>query len=83
MIEVGRGYRLVFKAHRRVYHSTLGWRVIKKKKKTCRTNDKVEGGEVRGHAEVRVDPHLLALLQPRKKEFKLPWRKAGLLKSSR
>jgi len=25
---------LVFKAHRRVYHSTLGWRVIKKKKKT-------------------------------------------------
>ena len=22
----------VFKAHRRVYHSTLGWRVIKKKK---------------------------------------------------
>ena len=26
---------LVFKAHRPVYHSTLGWRVIKKKKKTC------------------------------------------------
>jgi len=25
--------RLVFKAHRLVYHSTLGWRVIKKKKK--------------------------------------------------
>jgi len=24
----------VFKAHRRVYHSTLGLRVIKKKKKT-------------------------------------------------
>jgi len=24
---------LVFKAHRIVYHSTLGWRVIKKKKK--------------------------------------------------
>ena len=24
----------VFKAHRLVYHSTLGWRVIKKKKKT-------------------------------------------------
>jgi len=24
--------RLVFKAHRRVYHSTLSWRVIKKKK---------------------------------------------------
>jgi len=24
---------LVFKAHRLVYHSTLGWRVIKKKKK--------------------------------------------------
>jgi len=23
---------LVFKAHRLVYHSTLGWRVIKKKK---------------------------------------------------
>jgi len=23
----------VFKAHRLVYHSTLGWRVIKKKKK--------------------------------------------------
>ena len=27
------GDRLVFKAHRRVYHSTLGWRVIKTKKK--------------------------------------------------
>jgi len=25
---------LVFKAHRLVYHSTLGWTVIKKKKKT-------------------------------------------------
>ena len=25
---------LVFKAHRLLYHSTLGWRVIKKKKKT-------------------------------------------------
>ena len=24
---------LVFKAHRLVYHPTLGWRVIKKKKK--------------------------------------------------
>ena len=24
--------RLVFKAHRLLYHSTLGWRVIKKKK---------------------------------------------------
>ena len=24
---------LVFKAHRLVYHSTLGWRVLKKKKK--------------------------------------------------
>jgi len=27
---------LVFKAHRLVYHSTLGWRVIKKKKKKKR-----------------------------------------------
>jgi len=27
------GVGLVFKAHRLVYHSTLGWRVIKKKKK--------------------------------------------------
>ena len=27
---------LVFKAHRFVYHSTLGWRVIKKKKKKDR-----------------------------------------------
>jgi len=26
------GMGLVFKAHRLVYHSTLGWRVIKKKK---------------------------------------------------
>ena len=26
---------LVFKAHGLVYHSTLGWRVIKKKKQTC------------------------------------------------
>jgi len=26
------GTRQVFKAHRLVYHSTLGWRVIKKKK---------------------------------------------------
>jgi len=27
----------VFKAHRRVYHSTLGWRVIKKKKAPARS----------------------------------------------
>ena len=27
---------LVFKAHRLLYHSTLGLRVIKKKKKVCR-----------------------------------------------
>ena len=27
------GGGLVFKAHRLLYHSTLGWRVIKKKKK--------------------------------------------------
>jgi len=26
--------KIVFKAHRRVYRSTLGWRVIRKKKKT-------------------------------------------------
>jgi len=31
----GRG--LVFEAHRLVYHSTLGWRVIKKKTVRCRT----------------------------------------------
>ena len=28
-----RGLALVFKAHRPLYHSTLGWSVIKKKKK--------------------------------------------------
>jgi len=27
---------LVLKAHRLVYHSTLGWRVIKKKRRRCR-----------------------------------------------
>jgi len=26
---------LIFKAHRLVYHSTLGWRVIKKEKRTA------------------------------------------------
>ena len=31
---------LVFKAHRRVYHSTLGWRVIKKKKTPHTLNPK-------------------------------------------
>jgi len=31
---------LVFKAHRLVYHSTLGWRAIKKKKKTTLDPDK-------------------------------------------
>ena len=35
--------RLVFKAHRRVYHSTLGWRVIKKKKKKKKN---MEGGDL-------------------------------------
>jgi len=39
---------LVFKAHRLVYHSTLGLRVIKKKKKRQRENEneneKQEGG---------------------------------------
>ena len=29
------GLGLVFKAHGRLYHSTLGLRVIKKKKKSC------------------------------------------------
>jgi len=30
---------LVFKAHRLVYHSSLGWRVIKKKKHRCRAKE--------------------------------------------
>ena len=30
----------VFKAHRLVYHSTLAWRVIKKKRRTCTTRPK-------------------------------------------
>jgi len=30
---------LVFKARRRVHHSTLGWRVIKKKKKNTRMQE--------------------------------------------
>jgi len=30
---------LVFKAHRRLYHSTLGWRVIKKKKNQKKKSD--------------------------------------------
>ena len=29
---------LVFKAHILLHHSTLGWRVIKKKQKKCRTH---------------------------------------------
>ena len=29
---------LAFKAHRRLYHSTLGWRVIKKKKRILACN---------------------------------------------
>ena len=32
--DLRRARELVFKAHRLVYHSTLGLRVIKKKKKT-------------------------------------------------
>ena len=50
---------LVFKAHRRVYHSTLGLRVIKKKKERSRKRKRVggagrvessclQGGSVRG-----------------------------------
>ena len=31
------GKSRVFKAHRRLYHSTLGWRVIKKKKRLCKS----------------------------------------------
>jgi len=34
---------LVFKAHRLLYHSTLGLRVIKKKKKTCQNSPSVHG----------------------------------------
>jgi len=30
---------LVFKAHRLVYHSTLGWRVIKKKKNMAKAKN--------------------------------------------
>jgi len=30
---LGLGIGLVFKAHRLVYHSTLGWRVIKKRRR--------------------------------------------------
>ena len=32
---------LVFRAHRLVYHSTLGWRIIKKKR-GCGTDHNVE-----------------------------------------
>jgi len=39
----------VFKVHRLVYHSTLGWRVIKKKKK------KNLGGGVQGSACVVLE----------------------------
>ena len=43
---------LVSKAHRRVYHSTLGWRVIKKKKKICR------GSREEGNSWKKTrDPH--------------------------
>jgi len=32
-LDSGPGHKHAFKAHRHVYHSTLGWRVIKKKKR--------------------------------------------------
>jgi hypothetical protein len=37
---------LVFKAHRRAYHSTLGWRVIKKKEKALRLRNVLPGGSL-------------------------------------
>jgi len=48
---------LVFKAYRLVYHSTLGLRVIKNRKKKYR-----EDAEVAVGARVVVDRALLALL---------------------
>ena len=33
--------RGVFKAHRLVYHSTVGWRVIKKKKKVYESHEAI------------------------------------------
>ena len=56
---------LVFKAHRLVYHLTLGLKVIKKKKP--------ESTMLLGRRDTRkVDVRL-----PEKKEFKLPLREAG------
>ena len=41
---------LLCEAHRRVYHSTLGWRVIKKYRKAL-----ARGGRGRGGFDCRVD----------------------------
>jgi len=40
--------RLVLKAHRHVYHSTLGWRVIKKRRRK-KAHHLSELGEVQKH----------------------------------
>ena len=65
---------LVFKAHRLVYHSTLGSRVLmqKKKKKNLRGNGRaaVDGDDF----EVRRDP----VPDPRHLHAQLPARRAGI-----
>ena len=56
---------LVFKAHRLLYHSTLGWRVIKKKKTRATRPSDVRrgllarmGGVYRGTSLIRNSPPL-------------------------
>ena len=55
---------LVFKAHRLVYHSTLGWRVIKKKKRV--------GGVGGAIGSVVTHQFLLLVLQVGEQHIQLP-----------
>ena len=71
---------LVFKAHRLVYHSTLGLRVIKKKghARECAVARALGALELLdrevGGLPLRVQRDRVQLWE---REFKLPWREAG------
>ena len=76
---------LVFKAHRLLYHSTLGLRVINKKMDDAAVSSRMAPQHLfnmmlptqcrGGQRESRVCRD--ALSSARKKEFTLPWREAG------
>ena len=63
------------KARRFVYHSTLGWRVIKQRRE--KTSRFACQGPARGVVTGMSTARKVNIRLPGKREFKLPWCEAG------